>query len=177
METVVQRVRFVRGSEQGRDTLEQRFEFAGDGVDADAIADVLLNAPLTGENSVFGNRPGKETARTDGSRSMVGFSPAPGFRFDVAITPHDRSFHVRFTQPDRTVPYLQGDLLWSISDETHGAVFDEQINTQQALAVLTEPLTGDRRSLRRWLFFRMGHKQVMSRATRNLGDILNHTRG
>ena len=177
METVVRRVSFVHGSEGGRDTLEQRFRFEGDGISADQIASVLLNSPLIGEKSVFGNRPGEETARTDGSRNVVGFSPAPGFRFDVAITPRNGSFRVRFTQPDRTVPYLQGDLLWSIADEPDGAVFDEQINTQRALAVVTEPLGGDGRSLRRWLFFQMGHKQVMSRATRNIGDILDEVRG
>ena len=173
METEVRRIAYVHGSWQGRDTLEQRFRFDGSGVNAQAVADVLLNAPLIGEDSVFGSRPGEERAGSDQSRSVAGFSPAPGFRFDVEITERAWSFLVRFTQPDRKVPYLQGDLLWSISDgEATGAVLDEQINTERALQVVSDPLNGDRRSLRRWLFFRIGHKQVMQGATRNIAALL-----
>lgn len=173
METIVRRMAYVHGSRQGRDTLEQRFRFEGQAVNAAAIADVLLNAPLIGDGSVFGSRPGEETRRTADSRSVSGFSPAPGFRFDVDITHRDDAFHVRFAQPDRTAPYLQGDLLWIISDEPDGAVLNEQINTQRALEIVDEPLGGDRPSLRRWLFFRIGHKQVMTGATRNIGTLLD----
>ena len=173
METEVRRIAYVHGSWQGRDTLEQRFRFEGSSVDAAAVAQVLLDTPLIGEDSVFGSRPGAEGARRERSRSVTGFSPTPGFRFDVEITERAGSFLVRFTQPDRTVPYLQGDLLWSISDESDGALLDEQINTEQALQVVTEPLDGDRRSLRRWLFFRIGHKQVMDKATRNIASLLD----
>ena len=81
---------------------------------------------------------------------------------------------MRFTQPDRVVPYLQGDLLWSINDDVaKGAVLDEQVNTERALQVVSDPLDGDRRSLRRWLFFRIGHKQVMRGATRNIAALLD----
>ncbi len=174
MEVDVRRIGYVHGSWQGHDTLEQRFRFDGPGVDAQAVADVLLTAPLIGEDSVFGSRPGVEGARTDRSRSVAGFSPAPGFRFDVEITEREGSFLVRFTQPDRSVPYLQGDLLWGITDgEAEGAVLDEQVNTERALQVVSDPLDGDRRSLRRWLFFRIGHKQVMQRATRNIAALLD----
>jgi len=170
---MVRRVAYVHGSRQGRDTLEQRFRFEGQAANAAAVADVLLNEPMTGDDSVFGSRPGKETRRTEESWSISGFSPAPGFRFDVDITHRNGDFHVRFTQPDRSAPYLQGDLLWVISDEPDGAILDEQINTQRALDVVAEPLGGDRPSLRRWLFFRIGHKQVMQGATRNIGALLD----
>ncbi len=173
VKTVVRRTAYVHSHWQGRDTLEQRFRFGGDGVDADAIAEVLLTAPLIGEDSVFGSRPGEEGSRTDRSRSLRGFSPAPGFRFDVDLTQREGGFLVRFSQADRTVPYLQGDLLWIISDEAEGAVLDEQINTERALEAVAEPLGGPRRSLRRWLFFRLGHKQVMRGAAGNIAALLD----
>ncbi len=173
VKTVVRRAAYVRSRRQGRDTLEQRFRFEGDGADADAIAEVLLTAPLIGEGSVFGGRPGEEGRRTDRSRSLHGFSPAPGFRFDVDLARRKGVFHVRFSQPDRTVPYLQGDLLWTISDGADGAVLDEQINTERALEAVAEPLGGPGRSLRRWLFFRLGHKQVMSGAAGNIALLLD----
>ena len=171
MTTVVGRTAFVQSYRSGRGTLEQRFLF--EGVDADAIADVLLTAPLVGEGSVFGTRPGEEGIRTDRSRNLRGFSPAPGFRFDVDLTQRDEGFVVRFSQPDRKVPYLQGDLLWSIDDQAEGAVLDEQINTERALGVVSEPLGGPGQSVRRWLFFRLGHKQVMLGAARNIAALLD----
>jgi hypothetical protein len=156
---------------QGRDALAQRFLFAG--ARAAAVADVLLAALLAGDSSVFGNRPGVEIERSDTSRRMRGFSPAPGFRFDVELTHRgEDGFAVRFSQPDRRVPYLRGDLLWTITDEADGAVLDEQINTERALQSLDAPLGGDRPSLRRWLFFRVGHRQVMLGATKNIAAIL-----
>jgi hypothetical protein len=172
MPVVVRRTAFSQSYVQGRGSLEQRFEFAGDGVNAGAIADVLLTAPLIGENSVFGSRSGRERGHTNRSRSVRGFSPAPGFRFDVDLTRRDEGFRVRFSQPDLDVPYLQGDLLWVISDEPEGAVLDEQINTGLALQAVSEPLGGPGRSLRRYLFFRVGHKQVMRGASRNIAALL-----
>ncbi len=171
--TSVERTTHVLGSRQGLTTLEQRFRFAGDGANAAAIAGVLLTAPLTGGDSVFGDRPGEEGPRTDVSRTLRGFSPAPGFRFDVDLAqPDEGVFLVRFSQPDRNVPYLQGDLVWTVSDEGDSAVLDEQINTERAFRVAGEPLSGPRPSLRRWLFFRAGHKHVMSRATNNIAGLL-----
>ena len=70
------------------------------------------------------------------------------------------------------MPYLQGSFVWAVSDAGDGAVFDEQINTERALQVAAEPLTGPRPSLRRWLFFRAGHKQVMAKATANLATLV-----
>ncbi len=163
------RVSVVRGRHAGRPTLEQRFVLAG--ADAEAVVDALLSAPLVGERSVFGDRPGQETGGGAGRR-LGGFSPAPGFRFDVELTPAgDRRFVVRFAQPGRRVPYLQGGFTWTVRDGPHGAELDEQINTPDALAVAGEPLGGPRRSLRRWLFFRVGHAQVMKAATANLAAL------
>ena len=172
--TTVVRTNHVLGSRQGLTTLEERFRFEGDGANAAAIAGVLLTAPLTGGDSVFGDRPGEEDSRTDSSRTLRAFSPAPGFRFDVDLAQQDEGvFLVQFSQPDRNVPYLQGDLVWTVADEGNGAVLDEQINTERAFQVASEPLSGPRPSLRRWLFFRAGHKQVMSRATNNIAALLN----
>ena len=172
MTTSVRRITHELTRHQGRDALEQRFLFAG--VEAATVADVLLTAPLVGDSSVFGNRPGDEEERTDTSRVLGGFSPAPGFRFDVELSSEDASiFVVRFSQPARRVPYLEGDVLWTVVDDTDGALFNEQINTELALQSVSMPLGGDRPSLRRWLFFRVGHKQVMRGATRNIAAILD----
>ncbi len=171
--TTVVRTNHVLGNREGLTTLEQRFSFGG-GANAAAIARVLLTAPLTGAGSVFGDRPGEAGPRTASSSTLRGFSPAPGFRFDLDLTQHDDGvLLVQFSQPDRSVPYLQGDLVWTISDEATGAVIDEQINTERAFRVATEPLSGPRPSLRRWLFFRVGHKQVMTRATNNIAALLD----
>lgn len=169
----VVRTHFELGSRAGVTTLEQQFRFDGEGADAASIAGLLLTAPLTGAASVFGDRPGEEGPRTESSRSLRGFSPAPGFRFDVDLTLRGAgAFVVRFSQPGRDAPYLQGHLLWTISNDGDGALFYEQINTEKALEVASEPLSGPRPSLRRWLFFRAGHKQVMARATNNLAVLL-----
>lgn len=173
MATVV-RANHRVGSRQGLTTLEQRFRFAGNGASAAAVAGVLLMAPLTGGDSVFGDRPGEEGPRSDSSRTLRGFSPAPGFRFDVALAQQNTGvFLVRFSQPDRKTPYLQGELVWIIADEDNGATFDEEINTERAFQVASEPLSGPRPSLRRWLFFRAGHKQVMSRATKSIAVLID----
>lgn len=169
----VERTHHALGTRDGLTTLEQRFRFTGDGASAAAIARVLLSAPLTGADSIFGDRPGKEELRTDTSRSLRGFSPAPGFRFDVDLAQvADGVFRVRFSQPDRAAPYLQGDVVWRVTDEGDGAVLVEDINTERALQVGDEPLSGARPSLRRWLFFRAGHRQVMDRATGNIAALL-----
>jgi hypothetical protein len=169
----VERTRHVLGAHGRLTTLEQQYRFEGHGATAAAIAGVLLASPLIGSESVFGKRPGAAGPRSDSSRTLRGFSPAPGFHFDVDLAQHDEGvFRVRFSQPDRDVPYLQGELSWTVVDDRDGAVLDEQINTKQAFEVASEPLTGPRPSLRRWLFFRAGHKLVMSRATRNIARIL-----
>ena len=171
--TTVGRTSHRLGSHEGITTLEQRFRFAGDRASAAAISNILLTAPLTGDGSVFGNRPGDDGPRTGSTRSLRGFSPAPGFRFDVDLAQQDEGvFLVRFSQPDRKVPYLHGDLVWTVADEDGGAVLDEQINTERAMQVADVPLGGTRPSLRRILFFLVGHKQVMSRATGNLAALL-----
>lgn len=157
------------GRHHGRRTLQQRFLFEGAG--AAALAELLLTAPLTGDGSIFGSRPGTEEAR-EGGRRLRGFSPAPGFRFDVDLTPRgEHAFVVRFSQPDRRVPYLQGEFTWTFRNVPDGAVLDEQINTATALAEVSEPLGGTRPSVRRRLFFKAGHPRVMGAATRNLASL------
>lgn len=173
---------------RGRGSLEQQFRFTGDRANADAILDVLLTAPLVGEHSIFGNRPGEEEGTVDRSRRVRGFSPAPGFRFDVELAERDSTtvrgassrgsaVVVRFTQPDRDVPYLEGELLWIVRDQLDGPVLDEQINTPTVLQDLGAPLGGPKRSLRRWLFFKVGHQRVMRRAVRNIAQILERRPG
>ncbi len=165
----VRRLAMRHGSHRGRRTLEQRFLF--DGASAAVLAGLLSTAPLTGDGSIFGTRPGEEEA-TEGGRRLRGFSPVPGFRFDVDLKPlEDGVFVVRFSQPGRRAPYLQGELTWTLRDVPDGAVLDEQINTEHALAVVAEPLGGPRPSLRRLLFFRMGHQRVMDGATGNLAAL------
>ena len=172
--TSVTRTTHVLGSRAGLTTLTQQFRFRGDGATAEAIAGVLTTAPLTGSASIFGDRPGEEGPSIGTSRTVRGFSPAPGFRFDVDLAPRgEGTFVVRFSQPDRTVPYLQGSLVWTLTNAEDGAVLNEQINTEWAVQVAGEPLRGSRPSLRRWLFFRAGHKRVMSRATTNIALLLD----
>lgn len=175
--TTAVRVNHVLGSRQGLATLQQRFRFDGEGAHAATIVRILLSARLTGDDSVFGARPGEEGPRTESSRTLRRFSPAPGFRFDVHLSLQDVGvFLVRFSQPEREVPYLEGDLVWTVVDEGAGAVLDEQINTEQAFHTAREPLRGPRPSLRRWLFFRAGHKRVMSLATNNIAVLLDASR-
>jgi len=121
-----------------------------------------------------GGRLGRLRLAVEQSRTLRGFSPAPGFRFDVELTKHENGvFRVQFSQPDRKVPYLGGGFVWMVTDDGDGAVFDEHINTERAAEVAGEPLSGPRPSLRRWLFFRAGHRQVMARATANIAALLD----
>lgn len=170
--TKVIRTRSVLGRRGNLTTLEQQFRFTG--ASAGAVTGLLLTAPLTGPDSIFGDRPGTEDPGSESTRTLRGFSPAPGFRFDVELSrPEKHVLLVRFSQPDRRVPYLRGELVWRVFDENGAAVLEEQINTERAMEVASDPLTGPRPSLRRWLFFRAGHKQVMSRATDNLASLLD----
>lgn len=173
MAVVVRQIAHEYRPRQGGDTLHQRFRFQGPGVSAAAIADVLATEPMVGERSIFGTRPGREVSGPGRTRGVRGFSPAPGFRFDVDVTEQDGSLVLRFSQPDRREPYLEGEALWTISDDADGAVLDEQINTERALEVVTQPLDGPRRSLRRWLFFRLGHRRVMAGAMDNIAALLD----
>ena len=168
----VELTRHERGRHDGRTSLIQEFQFTG--VTADAIADVLMSAPLLGPGSIFGERPGEEVAAKDNARGMRGFSPVAGFRFDVDMTRRDRHlFVVRFSQPGRRNAYLNGDAVWSLIDADDGSLFDEQINTPAASRVGATPLSGSRPSLRRWLFFRVGHRQVMTGSTRNIASLVD----
>ncbi len=161
------------GKYEGLATLRQRFHFEGNLVTAARIRDILLTAPLIGKDSVFGDRPGQEGPAPT-SRMLIGFSPAPGFRFDVNLEERNGGlFVVRFSQPDLRIQYLQGDFVWTLTDERDGADLAEEINTEAALSIVRQPLKGDKPSLRRWLFFRVGHRQVMSAATANIAGILN----
>jgi hypothetical protein len=172
MGSTVERVGRARlGTRERSHTLEQQFRFKG--TTADAITHALLNQPLVGDGSVFGNRPGREEPAAGAGRYLRGFSPAPTFRFDVTIRQvAPNTFVVGFAQPDRPTPYLEGEIVWFLSNDNDDAIFDEQINTPRALEHATKPLSGTRRSLRRWLFFRMGHKRVMDDAVKNIAPWL-----
>lgn len=164
----------TRGRRNGRTSLEQEFRFTGDALDVAAVDAVLFGAPLVGERSIFGPRPGTEVAQDECSRQLRGFSPVPGFRFDVTMTRLGEGlFRVRFSQPERARPYLEGDAVWSVRAEPGAVVFDEQINTERALTTGGQPLGGPAPSLRRWLFFRMGHERVMATATTNVASLLS----
>ena len=181
MEPSVQRTRHEVGRRGGDTTLVQTFRFGG-GVTSAAIAGVLRGAPLVGPDSIFGERPGSEehvdatSGSTSGSsRRLSGFSPVPGFRFDVELSePEPGVFMASFSQDDRRTPYLAGDAVWFVNDGPDGrgdAVFEEEINTERAAGVGARPLTGPKPSLRRWLFFRLGHAKVMSGATSQMARL------
>lgn len=169
MAPAARRTRHELGRHRGETTLVQTFLF-DDGVTAASIGEVLRSAPLVGPDSIFGERPGsEEAARDEVGRRLRGFSPVPGFRFDVELAePVEGVFVASFAQPDLRSPYLEGDAVWIVSDGADGAVFEEEINTERALTIGSSPLTGPKRSLRRWLFFRVGHSRVMADATRRI---------
>ncbi len=154
----------------GLQTLTQRFLF--DGVSADRLAELLWTCPLVGDRAVFAGKSCRSTQDREDSRQLMGFVPAPGFSFDVAmrrVAP--TSFVVRFSQPAEATPYLAGDVLWRFLDEDGGAVFDEQINTAVALEHVDEPLSGAKPSLRRWMFFKVGHAAIMGEMAKNLAAL------
>lgn len=174
MATVV-RTHHELGRRGALSTLQQSFRFGGDDVSPAAIDNILMSAPLTGDDSIFGSRPGDETEGPSGStRTLRGFSPVPTFVFDVHLDRRSEGlFVVRFSQPARDSPYLQGEMVWFITEQSDGVEFSEEVNTEQAMEVASEPLTGPRPSLRRWLFFRTGHKQVMNGSTANIAGLLS----
>lgn len=154
----------------GRDTLVQRFRF--EGATAAELAELLWTGPLVGSPAIFAGKGSDGSTDEPGARSIRGFRPAPGFRFDVRMErAGDLAFVVAFTQPDRAVPYLAGGLAWSFADDGADALLDEQINTAAARALGAEPLGGPRPSLRRWLFFRVGHGAVMDAMVANLDGL------
>ena len=152
------------------DTLRQSFRISE--VPSETVADILMNAPMVGSGSLFGARPGIEAASEDGSRHLQAFSPAPGFQFDLQLKRVEALvFVVRFSQPDRASPYLAGELAWFLNNEGPGCLFNEEINTPEAAKLCKEPLRGTSPSLRRWLFFRVGHPQVMTKLMTNLAEL------
>ncbi len=159
-------------------TLSQTFRFPG--VDADAVAHVLAEAPLIGERGIFGNRTTKSTATDGDTRFVEGFEPVPIplLRFDVSLRRQRADGDVRvvveFSQPDRARPYLSGQFVWLIgnSDDRTAAVLQEEINTPVALGIVDRPLHGHRFSLRRWLFFAGGHQRLMKDVQANIGRLL-----
>ena len=108
-----------------------------------------------------------------GRRNLRAFSPAPGFHFDVELVEQSPGvFVVSFAQPDRSSPYLEGDLLWTVSGADNATSLREEINTESAMRRGLQPLGGSRLSLRRWAFFRLGHRQVMLRAAKNIAKLV-----
>ena len=159
-------------------TLSQSFRFPG--ATADELAHVLAEAPLVGEASILGNRVAKSTASEGGVRLVSGFQPAPGplLRFDVEMrqvrTETGAQVVLEFSQPHRRRPYLAGQFVWLLSNAADGraAVLQEEINTPTALAIVDRPLHGHRPSLRRYLFFAVGHKRVMRDVEANIAALL-----
>ena len=110
----VHRTHHEIASHGGLTTLVQHFRF--EGASASEVAGVLATAPLVGPDSVFGDRPGSDGG-PGSARRLTGFSPVPGFRFDVHMVELEPGvLRVRFSQPERAAPYLDGDLLWSVVD-------------------------------------------------------------
>lgn len=171
----VTRTHHELGKRRGATTLRQVFRFEGKRLTPARIGDILMTAPLTGVESIFGERPGREAERPSATaRVLNGFSPVAGFKFDVRLERQAEGvFLVHFSQPGRRVPYLHGDIAWTIAEQHNGAQFEEEINTEHAMEVASEPLGGARPSIRRWLFFRAGHKQVMNGATNNIARLLD----
>lgn len=151
-------------------TMQQQFCFPGLGVED--LARILWTAPLLGESSIFGQRPGATADVTHDSRTVHDFSPVFGFRFDLTMRKaRDHVLLVGFAQPRRKVPYLSGELVWFLSEGSSGAVLDEQINTARARELVPYPIHGPGRSLRRWLFFRSSHSKLMDELVQNIAAL------
>ena len=115
-------------------TLSEQFLFPG--ASSDRLAKLLWEAPLIGDDSIFGEHPEARAEDATDVRHVSSFSPAPGFRFDVEMRRHDAgTFLMGFRQPTRIRPYLSGDFVWFVTQSQEGALFDEQINTARALEV------------------------------------------
>ena len=158
--------------------LSQSFRFPG--ATGEQLADLLRTAPLVGEGSIFGQRTVKSTS-TDGTvRRAEGFEPIPLplFRFDVELRQERNEagpyVTIEFSQPNRRRPYLAGQFVWLLLDDGPAAVLREEINTEEALKLVSRPLDGAPGSLRRFLFFTGGHQRVMSDVANNLRGLLKH---
>lgn len=133
---------------------------------------------MFGADSLFGGARHTRTSDEEGARVVEGFSPVPGFVFDFEVRRaegDESAFVVRFEQPQRRTPYLAGGFVWWIEPVGEDGGEDrcrlrEEINTPAALA-LAPALGGPRPSLRRWLFFRVGHGQVMQSLTQGLARL------
>lgn len=158
--------------------LTQTFRFPG--VSAERLANLLATAPIVGEGSIFGERKVASTDTVDGVRRASGFEPAPIplLRFDVELRQErlesETRVWIEFSQPDRKRPYIAGQFIWLLSDDIDGAaVLREEINTREALSVVSRPLDGPRPSFRRWLFFAGGHQRLMKDVEGNLRALLS----
>lgn len=102
----VTRTHHELGKRRGATTLRQVFRFEGKRLSAARIGDILMTAPLTGVESIFGERPGREAERPSATtRVLNGFSPVAGFKFDVRLERRAEGvFLVHFSQPGRRVP-------------------------------------------------------------------------
>ena len=162
----------------GLRTLNQTFRFPG--ASAGTLAQILAEAPLVGDGSIFGSRKVKSTTTEDDVRRAVGFEPAPIplLRFDTELrqqrTDHGVQVILEFSQPDRQRPYLAGQFVWLLTDTDDGtaAVLQEEINTPVALGIVDRPLHGRRLSFRRWLFFAGGHRRLMKDVEKNITALL-----
>ncbi len=162
----------------GLQTLTQEFSFPDSNVND--LANVLTNAPLVGDGSIFGNRVAESTTSDGDVRRLHGFEPVsvPLLRFDVETRQHKTGTGVEiileFSQPSRRRPYLAGQFVWLLTDSDDGttAVLREEINTSIALSIVDRPLHGRRFSLRRYLFFAGGHQRLMKDVAANIRTLL-----
>ena len=156
--------------------LAQTFRFPG--ATERQLAHVLASAPLVGSGSIFGPRTVESTSTSENVRRAIGFEPAPIplLRFDVEISQQETGSGtlvlLEFTQPQRQRPYLSGQFVWMLEDEPGAAVLREEINTRDALEIVSRPLHGSALSLRRWLFFTGGHQRLMKETARNIRELL-----
>lgn len=173
--TVKREGKSIHGKKDGKPSLVQKFTFSS--TTGAAVAFTLLNKPFTGKESLFGPTPGSETpTEAKNERHMKDFSPVPGFVFDVHFEQKTPSvFIVTFSQPKRKKAFLKGQAVWTITEGENGTVLlDEQVNTDVSVEHGAEPLVGEGGwSLRRSLFFKVGHKQVMTNLTTNIAKLLN----
>ncbi|MDH3682133.1 MAG: hypothetical protein OEV40_19540 [Acidimicrobiia bacterium] len=156
--------------------LAQTFRFPG--ATEKQLAHVLATAPLVGAASIFGKRTVAATTTEADVRKAIGFEPAPMplLRFDVEmrqqVADSGTLVIVEISQPGRRRPYLAGQFVWQLTDDADAAVLQEEINTPTALAIVSRPLDGSGPSLRRWLFFVVGHERVMRDVAANLRALL-----
>lgn len=160
------------GERKGLTTLEQRFSF--EGVSTERLSATIWSRPLVGNGSILGTKA-REAQETPRGRLARDFRPASTFCFDLRIRKEAEGlFIVNFSQPNREVPFLDGDAVWTVYDNPtgEGALLVEHINDVAAVEKRAAPLTGPKPSFRRWLFFKLGHASAMDEITKRIAAMV-----